>query len=212
VAQEATLPETARVHWRPRACEGTLRRTDRLWTLVTAAHTLPFLGACALLALRPVTVPFALLALLHAWAIPELYAARGARVLRQSLPTTAEPDRVALGLLGDLLDHKARELHARARVVVEGGRLGAWIVGEGGAVLVRPGGRRVHCYCVKVPDPQLPPCDRTAHLLLALRADEQGFVTIANVAFAGARWRLGRRLAAPLREALAVAAARARTM
>ncbi len=72
-----------------------------------------------------------------------------------------------------------------------------WLVGEAGALLVRPGGRRVYCYCVRVPDPELPSGDRIAHLLLALRTDESGFATVANLAFSGARWRLRRRLARP---------------
>jgi hypothetical protein len=55
---------------------------------------------------------------------------------------------------------------------------------------------------------QLPAADRTAHLLLALRADEIGFATVANLAFSGARWRLRRRLNAPSREALDAAARR----
>ena len=37
-----------------------------------------------------------------------------------------------------------------------------------------------------VDDPTLPTGDRIAHLLLALRADEQGFATVANLAFSGA--------------------------
>jgi hypothetical protein len=35
---------------------------------------------------------------------------------------------------------------------------------------------------VRVPDPELPSGDRIAHLLLALRADEEGFATVANLA------------------------------
>ena len=62
-----------------------------------------------------------------------------------------------------------------------------WLVGEAGALLVRPGGRRVNCYCVKATGAELPPSDRIAHLLLALRADEAGFATVANLAFSGAR-------------------------
>jgi hypothetical protein len=61
-----------------------------------------------------------------------------------------------------------------------------------------------------VPGPQLPPSDRTAHLLLALRTDESGFTTVANLAFSGARWRLRRRLATHAREALDAAARQAR--
>ncbi len=43
-------------------------------------------------------------------------------------------------------------------------------------------------------DRELPPSDRIAHLLLALRVDEEGFATVANHAFAGAPWRVRRRL------------------
>ena len=76
---------------------------------------------------------------------------------------------MAAGLLGDLVDHGPRELFARTGVALEGGRLGVWLLGEAGALLIRPGGRRVNCYCVKVLDASLPPSDRIAHLLLALR-------------------------------------------
>jgi hypothetical protein len=95
--------------------------------------------------------------------------------------------------------------------VLERGALGVWLVGPAGALLVRPGGRRVNCYCVRVNDPELPAGDRIAHLLLALRVDEQGFATVANLAFSGARWRVRRRLDARQRPALdaGVGAARA---
>jgi hypothetical protein len=95
---------------------------------------------------------------------------------------------------------------------MERGQFGVWLVGEAGALLVRPRGRRVYCYCVNVPDPQLPSGDRIAHLLLALRTDEAGFATVANVAFSGARWRLRRRLARPARGALDAAVRAARAM
>jgi hypothetical protein len=75
-------------------------------------------------------------------------------------------------------------------------------VGEAGAVLAAPGGRRVFCWCVQVPEPGLPSGDRIAHLLLALRADEEGFATVANLAFSGAPWRLRRRLPPRARPAL----------
>ena len=161
-----------------------------------------------LTALKPVVAPVLLVALAYAWIVPELYASRGAKVLRPRVPASAAAERVALGLLGDLLSHDARELQRRTGLAVERATLGVWILGQTGAVLVRPGGRRVHCYCVKVPDPDLPAADRIAHLLLALRADEIGFATVANLAFSGARWRLRRRLNAPAREALDAAARR----
>lgn len=167
--------------------------------------------AVGLALVKPILLPISAIALAHAWIIPELYAARGAGVLRRGRAEDTRAELVALGLLGDLLDHRARELHARTGLAIERGRLGVWLVGEAGAVLVRPGGRRVHCYCVRVSEPGLPPSDRTAHLLLALREDEPGFATVANVAFAGAPWRLRRRVTLPVREALAAAVREARS-
>jgi hypothetical protein len=76
---------------------------------------------------------------------------------------------------------------------------------------VRPGGRRVNCYCVRVTETELPRADRVAHLLLALRTDERGFATVANYSFSGARWRVRRRLAARMRPALDSAGRLART-
>jgi hypothetical protein len=182
-----------------------------LWTLSTVSHTLPFIAAAGVLSLAdPILIPFALLCLAHAWAIPELYAARGARVVKRVGAERGGSERVAIGLLGDLVDHGARELHERSGLMLEPGKLGQWLVGEAGALLVRPGGRRVHCYCVRTTDPHLPPSDRLAHLLLALRSDELGFATVANLAFAGARWRVRRRLGPHARVALDAAAGQAR--
>jgi hypothetical protein len=198
----AVLPETAAVHWRPRVDERSLARRGRLWTLTTVAHTVPFTAAAALLfALQPLSAPLDLILLAHAWVIPELYAKRGATVLRHRPRAAEGPERIALGLLGDLIGHEARELHARTGLVLERGALGVWIVGEGGALLVR--GRRVDCWCVHVEDRGLPSADRIAHLLLALRTDEQGFATVANLAFSGARWRVRRRLPPAQSKALA---------
>ena len=208
---DGALPELESVYWRPRVSEASLRRTGRIWTAITVAHTVPFVAVAGLLlVLNPVTAAVALMALAQAWIIPELYAARGANVLRSRAPVDERAERVSVGLLGDLVDHGARDLHRATGVVLERGALGVWLIGEAGAVLVRPGGRRVHCYCVKVPAPELPTGDRVAHLLLALRTDETGFATVANLAFSGARWRLSRRLKAPVRDALAPAVAAAR--
>ena len=206
--QLSALPELGSVPWRERVDDRSLTRSARLWTLTTIAHGLPLLAVSALLtALKPVVAPVLLIALAYAWIVPDLYAARGAKVLRRRAPASAAAEQVALGLLGDLLDHDARALQRRTGLVVERARLGTWMVGEAGAVLVRPGGHRVHCYCVKVPDLDLPAADRIAHLLLALRADEVGLATVANLAFSGARWRLRRRLDEPARQALDAAAA-----
>jgi hypothetical protein len=114
-----------------------------------------------------------------------------------------EPERRALGLLGDLLGHEARDLIGETGLALERGRLGTWLVGQEGAILVRPGGHRVHCFCVRVGEADdLPPGDRVAHLLLALREDEQGFATVANRNFSGAPWRLRLELPKRARPAL----------
>jgi hypothetical protein len=166
--------------------------------------------AAFLLYLEPLSFPLAVILVAHAWIIPELYAKRGANVLRPAHRLAAASERTALGLLGDLVGHEARDLHGRTGLVLERGTLGVWLVGEMGAVLVTPGGRRVHCYCVRVEDPELPSGDRIAHLLLALREDEAGFATVANQAFSGAPWRLKRRLRRGARPAVDAAVAAAR--
>jgi hypothetical protein len=200
------LPETAAVHWRPPMDARRVRRRGQLWTLTTAAHVIPFVAAGILLAvIQPLAAAVSFASFAHAWIIPMLYAARGANVLRPRGRTGAGAERTALGLLGDLVGHDARELHARTGLVVERGELGVWVVGEAGAVLLTERGRRATCFCVRVTDPDLPSADRIAHLLLALRADEVGFATVANMAFSGARWRVRRRLPAAMRPALDVA-------
>ncbi len=220
-AAAQALPELATVHWRARVDERSLVRSGRLWTASTVAHTVPFVGAAAvLMALQPLAFAVAFVALAHAWVIPELHALRGANVVRpRSAPGAvsgaASPppaERVAAGLLGDLVGHRARDLYAQTGLVLERGRLGVWLIGPAGALLLR--GRRVFCYCIKV-DPRgggdqalaaaLPQADRIAHLLLAVRADESGFATVANLGFSGAAWRVARRLPPPTRAAVAVA-------
>jgi hypothetical protein len=208
------LPELAAVHWRPRVDAGRLRRADALWTTITVAHVVPFIGAgAALCAIEPLAAPVTLASLAHAWVIPELYAQRGANVVRAKRSCAGvEAETRAVGLLGDLVGHEARELHASTGLVLERAGLGAWLLGPAGALLVRPGGRRVLCYCVGVNDPELPRADRIAHLLLALRSDEHGFATVANLAFSGARWRVRRRLAPAMRPALDAAVCAARRL
>jgi hypothetical protein len=194
------LPEAEALPWRPRVDAAQLRRDGRRWTLSVAVHVVPFIGAAALLlALQPLALPVALACLAHAWIIPELYAQRGANVLRPRGRKGEEPEQRSVGLLGDLVAHDAREMHARTGLVVETGLLGVWMIGEAGAALVPHRGGRVYCYCIKVDGQHpaacdLPSGDRIAHLLLALRSDEQGFATVANLSFAGARWRLRRRM------------------
>lgn len=208
-----TLPELATVPWRPLAGERTLRRTAFWWTLTTLSHVVPFAAVAVLLfVLEPKTAPIGLLALGHAWVICEVYASRGAKVVKpKARAGTDAGEHTALGLLGDLVGHDARDGYVRTGLVCEAGSLGVWLVGEEGALLVRPGGRRVNCYCVRVAGTDLPRADRVAHLLLALRTDERGFATVANYSFSGARWRVRRRLPARMRPALNAAGQLART-
>lgn len=172
-----------------------------------------------LLAIEPWTFPVALLCFAHAWAVPSLQARRGARSVvalgeersaaSAAVSAATGPDRVALGLLADLVGTGGLETLRASGLARHDGALGTWLVGEQGAFLVRPAGRlpgrRVMCWCVRVANADgLPAADRIAHLLLAVREDEAGFATVANLAFSGGRWRLTRHLprstAAALRE------------
>jgi hypothetical protein len=197
------LPELAAVPWRQPTDARWLRRWGRIWHAWTLLYTVPFIAAAiGMVWLEPLATPVALAALAHAWIIPELYAFRGASVLRPKVRKHAPGEVVAQGLLGDLLGHDERALQRDAGLALQRGALGVWLIGEGGAVLVTPGGRRVHSFCVAATDTDLPPSDRIAHLLLALRVDEEGFATVANHAFAGAPWRVRRRLPRAMRPAL----------
>jgi len=205
------LPELASVAWRPRTDARWLTRRARLWHAWTLLYTVPFAAAgIGMLWLEPLLAPVALAAGAHGWIIPELYAARGAGVARPKGHRGEGAELVAQGLLGDLLGPHERDLQRRTGLALERGSLGVWLVGEAGALLVAPGSRRVHCFCVRATDPELPPSDRVAHLLLALRVDEVGFATVANHAFAGAPWRVRRRLPARMRPGLDEARSAAR--
>jgi hypothetical protein len=207
----AALSELSAVPWRTPVSPERLRRTGRIWTIWTVGWTIPFIAAgAALIWVQPLAAPVALASLAHAWIVPELHAFRGASVARQKGQRHASAEPVAQGFLGDLLGHEPRELHRRTGLVLERGKLGHWLVGEAGGILYLDGGRRVHCFCVTATDKALPPSDRIAHLLLALRSDELGFATVANHAFSGAPWRVRRRLPREMRPAhdAAVAAVR----
>ena len=211
MAAGQALPELAAVPWRQRTDARWLTRWGRVWHAWTLLYTVPFIAAGAgMLWLEPLVAPVALAALAHAWVIPELYAFRGASVVRPKGPRNEHAEPVAQGLLGDLLDHEERGLQRDTGLALQRGELGVWLVGEAGALLVSPGGRRVHCFCVRTTEPALPPSDRVAHLLLALRVDEEGFATVANHAFAGAPWRVRRRMPVTMRPALDAARRAAR--
>jgi hypothetical protein len=204
IEARGALPELSSVPWRRLMDVRSLQTRERLSAAYTAVYCTPLLAAGLLLIwIEPLLFPVALISWLHAWVIPELFAHRGARTvfpLERGGP--AMPEHVAQGLLGDLLGHSERELQRDTGLALEPGTLGVWLVGEAGALLVRPGGRRVHTFCARATDPELPRSDRIAHLLLALREDEVGFATVANHAFAGATWRTRRRLRPGQRPAL----------
>jgi hypothetical protein len=212
------LAEAQRLAWRKPATAATLRRDERRWTLwtvwVVIAFTVP---SAVLVAVEPLTLPIGLLWSAHGWAVCRMQAGRGARSAvaigsERSIARSAQPsgdaERTALGLLADLVGHRQRDLLSRTGLALERGALGVWLVGEQGALLVRPGGRRIDSFCVRVAEAgDLPAGDRVAHLLLALREDEAGFVTVANLNFSGALWRC--RLRTPRRQRPALDAARA---
>ena len=208
------LPELEGVAWRRPTDEAALRWRERISAAYIALYVTPLLVVAVVMVLiSPVLLPASLVALFLAWVVPELFANRGAVVMRAPRQRDGHAEQVAQGLLGDLLGHEARELQSRTGLALERGTLGVWLVGEAGALLVRSGGRRVHAFCVRVADADLPRSDRVAHLLLALREDEVGFATVANHAFTGAVWRMRRRIPKVRRPALdaAIAAARVRT-
>ncbi|MFN2612104.1 MAG: hypothetical protein ABR536_01885 [Solirubrobacterales bacterium] len=207
------LAETEAMPWRQRASQAALRREGRIWTLWTAGIAITFgAPAAALIWIEPLAAPAAAIFLAHAFAITHLQARRGARAIVPigSPGSAANRERAdgraegaALGLLGDLVGHSERELLGETGLALQRGELGVWLIGEQGALLVRRGGRRVDCWCVRVGKAgDLPAGDRVAHLLLALREDELGFATVANRNFSGSWRRVRRRLEPKARKAL----------
>jgi hypothetical protein len=198
------LAEAAAMPWRRRTSERSLRTEGRIWTLWSLGIVLTFgLPAALLVWIEPLAAPVSAIFLGHGLAVLHIQARRGARGVKPIGAPTDGPEKTALGLLGDLLGHECRELLARTGLALERGRLGTWLIGQEGGILVRPGGRRVHCFCVRGGEAEdLPAADRVAHLLLALREDEEGFATVANRNFSGAWWRLRPQLPARARPAL----------
>ncbi len=183
-----------------------------MWTVwVVGLFSAP---GVALLVIEPLTLPVALLCFAHAIAIPTLQARRGARAIvaigseKSAASRDGEPkgpERVALGLLADLVGRDGIDVVRESGLAPFRGQLGFWLVGEQGAYLSRRGvvGRRVFSWCVRVGEEDgLPAADRVAHLLLALREDEEGFATVANLNFSGAGWRMSRHLPPAQRAAL----------
>jgi hypothetical protein len=216
------LEEAAELWWRREVDDRTLQRAGRRWTAWTLAVVVVFTApGIGLLLLSPWTLPVALGCFAHAWIVPWLQARRGARSVvplggergaGRGSGTDGAAEGVALGLLGDLVGHRVRELVGTSGLAMHRGKLGVWLVGQRGALMVRRGGRRVDCWCVRVAESgDLPAGDRVAHLLLALREDEAGFAMVANLGFSGAAWRVRRGLAESARPALDAARSAARS-
>jgi hypothetical protein len=198
------LSEAAAMPWRRRTSEKSLEKEGRIWTLWSVGVIVTFsLPAGLLIWIQPLAFPVAAIFIGHGIAVLHLQARRGARGVKPIGDPETRPEQTALGLLGDLVGHDTRELLKETGLALQRGRLGSWLIGQEGAILVRPGGHRVHCFCVRVGDGgELPAADRVAHLLLALREDEEGFATVANRNFSGARWRLRLELPKRVRPAL----------
>ena len=184
----AALPELEAVAWRRRTDERSLRLRERISAAYTTLYVTPLvLVAAGLLLARAAPVPGvcagARARLGDPGAVREPRRGRGAGAAAGARRTG--PSRWRRGCSATCSATSERELQRRTGLALERGRLGVWLVGDAGALLVRPGGRRVHTFCVRVADAELPRSDRVAHLLLALREDEQGFATVANHAFAG---------------------------
>src|SRR3954470_6990177 len=138
---EAILAEAAAMPWRRRASQRSLSREGRIWTLWSVGVVVTFgLPAALLVWIEPLAFPVSAIFLGHGIAVLHLQARRGARGLKPIRDAETGPERTALGLLGDLVGHEARELLRMTGLALERGRLGAWLVGQEGAILMRPGG------------------------------------------------------------------------
>ena len=109
-------------------------------------------GGIGLAIVKPILMPISVIAFVHAWAIPELYAARGAGVVRAGTPAGGAADRRALGLLGDLIGPRraraprahrsgARARRARGVAARRGGRTARPARRASHALLLREGDR-----------------------------------------------------------------------
>src|SRR4051812_42549461 len=103
----AVLPELASVPWRKTTDAVWVRphaRLGRAGPLLAPGPSAP--AGVGMVLLEPLAAPVAFAVLAHAWIIPELYAFRGASVVRPKGPRNAGAEPVAQGFLGDLLDHE----------------------------------------------------------------------------------------------------------
>ena len=138
--EAGVLAEAAAMPWRRRASERSLGREGRIWTLWSVGILVTFgLPAALLIWIQPLAFPVSAIFLGHGVAVLHLQARRGARGVKPIGAAASPADRAALGLLGDLVGHDARGLLHETGLTLQRGRLGSWLVGQEGAILVRIG-------------------------------------------------------------------------
>ena len=156
------LEEAARLHWRADASERTLRRDGRRWTAWTAWIVFVFVvpGRAADRD-RAADLPGRRDLLRPRLVVPWIQARRGARQVvpigseRSAARRAAPTGRRGRGAGPARRPGRARGARPAAAPpgsALQRGALGAWLVGEQGAFLVRSRGRRVDCWCVRVAD------------------------------------------------------------
>jgi hypothetical protein len=102
--------------------ERSLRKEGRIWMLWNAGVIVTFSVPAALLVwIQPLAFPVAAIFLGHEIAVLHLQARRGARGVKPIADARDGPERVALGLLRDLVDHQERALLAKPAWPFSGG-------------------------------------------------------------------------------------------
>ena len=152
------LPELAAVHWRPRVDAARLRpqgaAVDARPPSPTSCRSSRRASCCFLV--QPLALPVSLAVLRPRLGHPR--ALRPARRQRRARASPAarrrEAEALSVGLLGDLVGHEARALHAQTG---SSSSAGAWARGSSGPPARCSCGlgraARACCYCVGVNDP-----------------------------------------------------------
>ena len=170
-----------------------LRRWGRIWHAWTLLYTVPFIAAgVGLIVLEPLAAPVALAALRARLDHPRAVRLPGGE--RGAAEGPAQRGGRAGGAGPARRPARPRRARASARDrpragARRAGRLAAWA--RPARCSCRPAAGASTASAWRATERELPPSDRIAHLLLALRVDEEGFATVANHAFAGAPWRVG---------------------
>src|SRR5512138_519051 len=118
--EAGVLAEAAAMPWRRRASERSLAREGRTWTLWSVGVVITFgLPAALLIWIQPLAFPVSAIFLGHGIAVLHLQARRGARGVKPMGKAATQPERRALGLLGDLVGHDAREVLSETGLALE---------------------------------------------------------------------------------------------